>query len=275
VFVYVCLCSKCYPYDVFFSISDKSVAINRDLLSKAHYMMRPFFLRRIKSEVECTLPIKLETKINCPMTRLQRTLTQELLIAEEAFLQQTQIDQALDSRHKKKKSNHDDDENYNQLLQAGALKHLSPLTSSKRLLGMLTQLRKVSNHPFLFPNIEQLTIDGTHTEEIVSCSGKMIVLDKLLKKLYLKKHRVVLFSQFTRTLDIISDYLEMRAYRHSRLDGSTNRVMREVLINLFNRQDSEVFVFLLSTRAGGEGVNLHTADTVILFDSDWNPQVRL
>jgi SNF2 family DNA or RNA helicase len=108
----------------------------------------------------------------------------------------------------------------------------------------------------------------------VSASGKMKVLDLLLPMLQQKGHRVVLFSQFTRTLDIISDYLEWRGYKTSRLDGSTNRVMRAVLINNFNRPQSDVFIFCLSTRAGGEGVNLFTADTVILFDSDWNPQVR-
>jgi SNF2 family DNA or RNA helicase len=111
------------------------------------------------------------------------------------------------------------------------------------------------------------------TEEIVTASGKMVMLDRLLAKLHLKGHRVVLFSQYTRTLDIIHDYLSLRGYRHCRLDGSTNRVMREVLITQFNKPGSDLFMFCLSTRAGGEGVNLYTADTVILFDSDWNPQV--
>ena len=92
----------------------------------------------------------------------------------------------------------------------------------------------------------------------------MMMLDRLLIKLKEKGHRVVLFSQYTRTLDIISDYLDWKGYNHSRLDGSTNRVMREVLITQFNRADCEVFIFCLSSRAGGEGVNLYTADTVIL-----------
>jgi len=85
----------------------------------------------------------------------------------------------------------------------------------------------------------------------------------------------VLFSQYTRTLDLISDYLDLRGYISYRLDGSTNRVLREVYINQFNQNKAEAdpALFLLSTRAGGEGVNLFTADTVILFDSDWNPQV--
>ena len=103
----------------------------------------------------------------------------------------------------------------------------------------------------------------------------MVLLDRLLPKLMDAGHRVVIFSQFTRMLDIIGDYLSWRRYLYKRLDGSTNRVMREVLIKQFNRDKADCHIFLLSTRAGGEGVNLFTADTVILFDSDWNPQVDI
>jgi len=143
---------------------------------------------------------------------------------------------------------------------------------------LLAQLRKAANHPFLFPSAETITEgpDGPETtEEIVTASGKMVILDQLLEKLHMKGHRVVIFSQYTRTLDIICDYLDYRGYEFSRLDGSTNRVYREVLINQFNHRNSSKFIFCLSTRAGGEGVNLFTADTVILFDSDWNPQVDI
>ena len=97
----------------------------------------------------------------------------------------------------------------------------------------------------------------------------MVWLDALLKQLLKNGHRVVVFSQFTRVLDIICDYLNMKQMRHSRLDGQTNRVIRQVLIDQFNRPDSKENIFVASTRAGGEGINLQTADTVILFDSDW------
>ena len=142
-----------------------------------------------------------------------------------------------------------------------------------KLLSLMANLRKAANHPYLFPGIEKVAIDGLPREEIVSSSGKLMFLDKLLPKLKIKGHRVVLFSQFTQMLDIISDYLDYRSYNHCRIDGSTNRVMREVLIALFNRDDSDLFIFCLSTKAGGEGINLTSADTVIIFDSDWNPQV--
>lgn len=161
----------------------------------------------------------------------------------------------------------------------------------KRLQSLLAQLRKAANHPYLFPgrlidfpfHSDNLSLDAEDlskssddelaTEEIVTASGKMMMLDRLLPILKAKNHRVVLFSQYTRTLDIIQDYLTMRGYKFARLDGSTHRVNREVRITQFNQVGSEIFLFLLSTRAGGEGVNLYTADTVILFDSDWNPQV--
>ena len=112
----------------------------------------------------------------------------------------------------------------------------------------------------------------------------MILLDKLLKRLKEKESRVLLFSQMTRVLDIIEvdlysvvfhnqDYCCIRGYQYCRIDGSTDSTEREESIELFNKPNSPVFIFLLSTRAGGLGINLATADTVILYDSDWNPQV--
>lgn len=214
-------------------------------------MLRPFLLRRVKAEVEQKLPPKLETKIICPMSSLQRELTQFMLFKERKMLERME-QRAL-----------------------GGPKQQSSFNDRNSMIGLMMHLRKAANHPFLFEGIEAVAADGMATEELVQASGKLMMLDKLLPKLQEKGHRVVLFSQFTRTLDIICDYLDLRQYRYDRLDGSTNRVMREVKISLFNRQKSETFVFCLSTRAGGEGVNLFTADTVILFDSDWNPQVML
>ena len=98
----------------------------------------------------------------------------------------------------------------------------------RRLNSLLAQLRKAANHPYLFPGVEIPNLDGSATEEIVTASGKMIILDRLLDKLFANGHRVVLFSQYTRTLDIINDYLILRNKTFLRLDGQTNRVMREV-----------------------------------------------
>ena len=105
-------------------------------------------------------------------------------------------------------------------------------------------------------------------EAIVEASGKMQVLDRLLPKLKANGHRVVLFSQFTTVLDLLDDYLRMRGYRFCRLDGGTNRVQRTIDINSFNAPGSPIFVFLMSTRAGGLGINLTAADTVFFLEHD-------
>ena len=88
-------------------------------------------------------------------------------------------------------------------------------------------------------------------------------------------HRAVIFSQFTMVLDVLEDYLKMKGVKFCRLDGSTNRVQRTVDVNAFNAPGSTIFCYLMSTRAGGLGINLQTADTCILYDSDWNPQPDL
>jgi SNF2 family DNA or RNA helicase len=103
----------------------------------------------------------------------------------------------------------------------------------------------------------------------------MQVLDKLLTKLKKEGHRVLLFSLFTQMLDILEEYCRHRGWSYVRLDGSTNRVRRAIDIRRYNAADSQIFIYLISTRAGGLGINLHTADTVIHYDSDFNPQVDL
>ena len=97
----------------------------------------------------------------------------------------------------------------------------------------------------------------------------MILLDKLLPKLFAQDSRVLIFCQMTRMLDILDDYLQYKGYQYCRIDGNTTGDMREESMQEFNREGSPKFCFLLSTRAGGLGINLQTADTVILFDSDW------
>ena len=136
------------------------------------------------------------------------------------------------------------------------------------------QLRKVCNHPYLFDGAEPGPpyTDGPHLWE---SSGKMLLLHKLLVKLKEKGSRVLIFSQMTRLLDILEDYLRLMHYDYCRIDGGTDGESRDSQMDAFNAPNSLKFVFLLSTRAGGLGINLATADIVILFDSDWNPQVDL
>jgi SWI/SNF-related matrix-associated actin-dependent regulator of chromatin subfamily A member 5 len=112
-------------------------------------------------------------------------------------------------------------------------------------------------------------------EHLVENSGKMVLLDKLLPKLKERDSRVLIFSQMTRMLDILEDYMHYRQYLYCRIDGNTSGEDRETMIDSFNAENSEKFCFLLSTRAGGLGINLATADIVVLYDSDWNPQMDL
>ncbi|KAE9455218.1 hypothetical protein C3L33_12848, partial [Rhododendron williamsianum] len=144
----------------------------------------------------------------------------------------------------------------------------------KRLLNIAMQLRKCSNHPYLFQGAEPGP-PYTTGEHLISNAGKMVLLDKLLPKLKERDSRVLIFSQMTRLLDILEDYLIYRGYQYCRIDGNTGGEDRDASIDTFNKPGSEKFVFLLSTRAGGLGINLATADVVVLYDSDWNPQVDL
>lgn len=109
---------------------------------------------------------------------------------------------------------------------------------------------------------------------LVACSGKMTVLDKLLQRIAAAPgSRVLLFSQFTHTLDILELYVISQGWFYKRLDGQTNHIIRELDVREFNEPDNACFIYLISTRAGGQGINLASADNVILYDSDWNPQV--
>merc|ERR1719220_1568374 len=101
--------------------------------------------------------------------------------------------------------------------------------------------------------------------------GKLVLMSKMLKKLKAEGHRVLIFSQMTKLLDLLEDFLDGEGYKYERIDGGITGTLRQDAIDRFNAPGAEQFVFLLSTRAGGLGINLYTADTVIIYDSDWNP----
>eukprot|EP00522_Entomoneis_paludosa_P007833 CAMPEP_0172444392 /NCGR_PEP_ID=MMETSP1065-20121228/4442_1 /TAXON_ID=265537 /ORGANISM="Amphiprora paludosa, Strain CCMP125" /LENGTH=1047 /DNA_ID=CAMNT_0013194915 /DNA_START=254 /DNA_END=3397 /DNA_ORIENTATION=+ len=222
------------PFEDAFDLSHNRVDATK--LQQAHYLVQVFMKRRLKQEVEKLLPKKIETKICCPLSRTQIWWYKAILLKD-----------------------------INLLARSGG-----SATHAKLLNNLIMQLRKVCLHPFLFPDAE--VIEKTTLEELVGSSGKLTVLDKLLCSLYQKNHRVVLFSQFTSVLDILEDYATMRGWKHCRFDGGTARAKRNFVVNSFNQPNSEKFLFLMSTRSGGMGLNLQTADTCILFDSDWNPQ---
>ena len=213
---------------------EKLVIINR-----LHAILRPFLLRRLKSHVLTQLPQKVEYVLRCQLSAWQR-------------LQYTQV----------------------QRFGAVATEPDSSLKTARGLQNLLMQLRKVCNHPFLMRNETLETFDSSEDPEWLwrSC-GKMELLDRILPKLKAGGHRILIFSQMTRMLDILSDYLDDNHHSYLRLDGSTTAADREQRMELFNAENSPYFIFLLSTRAGGLGINLATADTVIIYDSDWNPTV--
>jgi len=151
---------------------------------------------------------------------------------------------------------------------------------------MCFQLRKVTCHPYLFDGAEPGP-PYTTGEHLITSAGKMVILDKLLHSMKEKGSRVLIFSQMSRVLDILEDYCMFRGYGKSlshdqaihaeylgfvaycRIDGSTAHEDRINAIDEYNKPGSEKFIFLLTTRAGGLGINLTTADVVVLYDSDW------
>ncbi|KAL4782970.1 SNF2 family N-terminal domain-containing protein [Aspergillus varians] len=204
----------------------------------------PFMLRRTKSKVESDLPPKTEKIIRVELSDVQLEYYKNILTKNYA---------ALNEGTKGQKQS---------------------------LLNIMMELKKASNHPFMFPNAEAKILDGSIRREdvlraLITSSGKMMLLDQLLAKLKRDGHRVLIFSQMVKMLDILGDYMEFRGYTYQRLDGTIPSASRRLAIEHFNTPDSSDFAFILSTRAGGLGINLMTADTVVLFDSDWNPQADL
>ncbi|KAG0325291.1 hypothetical protein BGZ99_000807 [Dissophora globulifera] len=210
------------------------------VVKQLHKVLRPFLLRRIKSDVEKSLLPKKEINLYVGMTPMQRKWYQRIL--------EKDIDAVNGAGTKRE--------------------------GKTRLLNIVMQLRKCCNHPYLFDGAEPGP-PYTTEQHIVDNAGKMVVLDKLLKRMKEQGSRVLLFSQMSRVLDILEDYCVFRGYEYCRIDGQTNHEDRVTAIDEYNKPDSSKFIFLLTTRAGGLGINLVTADIVILYDSDWNPQVDL
>ena len=204
----------------------------------------PYMIRRTKQKVESDLPPKTEKIIRVELSDVQLEYYKNILTRNYA---------ALNAGAKAQKTS---------------------------LLNVMMELKKASDHPFMFPNAEERILAGSESREdqlkaLITSSGKMMLIDQLLTKLKKDHHRVLIFSQMVKMLDILGDYLQLRGHQFQRLDGTIAAGPRRMAIDHFNAPDSQDFCFLLSTRAGGLGINLMTADTVILFDSDWNPQADL
>jgi len=270
------------------------------IVAKLHSILKPFLLRRQKVDVDLDIPKKKEIILYCSNTEPQQEMYTNLLkygalvppVEEEeevlgkGLREKTEVcydeDLVTESKWSKAVDNEDDIEqletSQKKKKHAGkgakaAPKKKAMVTAGKKtsLKNRLMQLRKICNHPYLFEEADDKS--GTN-DNIVNICGKMMLVDRLLRRLREDGHKVLIFSQMTKVLTILEDYLHFREYKYCRIDGGVGMVERQEQMDAFN-SDPEVAVFLLSTRAGGLGINLVSADTVIIFDSDWNPQADL
>ncbi|CAL2040411.1 unnamed protein product [Caenorhabditis brenneri] len=225
-----------------FATTGEKVELNDEesmlIIRRLHKVLRPFLLRRLKKEVESQLPDKTEYVIKCDMSALQKIVYRSM--------------------------------------RKGVLLDSKISSGSRSLMNTIVHLRKLCNHPFLFQNIEDSCrthwkVNDVGGTDLMRVAGKLELLDRILPKLKATGHRVLMFFQMTSMMTIFEDYLNFRRYKYLRLDGQTKPDERGELLRIYNAPHSEYFLFMLSTRAGGLGLNLQTADTVIIFDSDWNP----
>jgi len=234
-----------------FALTGEKVDLNEEetilIIRRLHKVLRPFLLRRLKKEVESQLPDKVEYVVKCDMSALQRFIYIHM-------------------------------QSHGLVLTDGSEKGKQGQGGTKALMNTIMQLRKICNHPFLYRHIEEAMAESLKIpngivtgQELYRSCGKFELLDRVLPKLKSSGHRVLLFCQMTALMTILEDYFAYAGHKYLRLDGGTKSDDREAMLKAFNLPGSEYFIFLLSTRAGGLGLNLQSADTVIIYDSDWNP----
>ncbi|KAM3604435.1 uncharacterized protein V6R79_011007 [Siganus canaliculatus] len=218
-------------------------------VQKLQAILKPMMLRRLKEDVEKNLAPKQETIIEVELTDVQKKYYRAILERNFSFL------------------------------SLGANSN----SNVPNLLNTMMELRKCCNHPYLINGAEEKIVaelrevydplaPDFHLQALIRSAGKLVLLDKLLPRLKAGGHKVLIFSQMVRCLDILEDYLINKRYLYERIDGRVRGNLRQAAIDRFSKPDSDRFVFLLCTRAGGLGINLTAADTCVIFDSDWNPQ---
>ncbi|KAF4767916.1 hypothetical protein HAV15_002425 [Penicillium sp. str.  len=221
-------------------------ALDKEDIRELHDMIRPFLLRRTKAEVLPFLPPMVQIIIPISMSVVQKKLYKSILRRSP------------------------------QLIKAICKKQTGQLKKAERhnLNNILIQLRKCLCHPFIYNrDIEEQTLDTQLSHRrLVEASGKLQLLDLMLPRLRERGHRALIFSQFLENLDIVEDFLTGLGLQYCRLDGRLSSREKQQQIDQFNEPDSPFFAFLLSTRSGGVGINLATADTVIIMDPDFNPK---
>ncbi|KAK6912519.1 Chromo domain [Dillenia turbinata] len=208
-------------------------------IARLHKMLAPHLLRRVKKDVMKDLPPK-----------------RELILRVELSSKQKEYYKAILTR------------NYEILTRRGA--------QQISLINVVMELRKLCCHAYMLEGVEPDIEDRDESyRQLLESSGKMQLLDKMMVKLKEQGHRVLIYSQFQHMLDLLEDYCSYKKWQYERIDGKVGGAERQIRIDRFNAKNSSRFCFLLSTRAGGLGINLATADTVVIYDSDWNPHADL
>ena len=261
--------------------ADSNAAFGDDTaVAAARSLLQPLMLRRTKANVlQKILPPKTETVVRIPLSEAQRGLYKTLLEGEQGLFGKLAASNATSEKEAL--------DNGRCIAEQSELAAVAGDATAAnagggggnqqftKLSNLLMQLRKVCCHPFLFGEDTAREAIAAHggnrADALVAASGKLTALDEMLPRLRADGHKVLIFSQFTMMLDMLEEFCDARGFAHLRLDGSTSLARRRYETALFNKPDGRHFVYLCSTRAGGLGINLQSADTVILADPDWNP----
>ena len=227
------------------ALEEKYAELTKDNVPELHELLRPFFLRRTKAQVLTFLPPMAQIILPVTMSPVQKKLYKSILAKNPELIK------SIFGREQRILKQH---ERHN-------------------LNNILMQLRKCLCHPFVYSrDIEERSNNAMLSHRnLVEASSKLQLLEIMLPKLKERGHRVLIFSQFLDMLDMIEDFLDGLSLTYHRLDGSVSSLVKQKRIDEFNAEDSPFFAFLLSTRAGGVGINLASADTVIILDPDFNP----
>ena len=228
-------------------LDEKYAELTKDNISELHEMIKPYFLRRTKAKVLKFLPPMAQIILPVSMSVVQEKLCKSIMERNPELIRAIFANTKLKSNERSSLNN------------------------------ILMQLRKCLGHPFLYSGAVEDKSVGQETmhRNLVEASSKLVLLDQMFPKLHERGHRVLIFSQFLGMLDIVEDFLTGIGLKYHRLDGNVSSLERQKRIDSFNEPGSEYFAFLLSTRAGGVGINLATADTVIILDPDFNPHQDL
>ncbi|KAL1801572.1 hypothetical protein ACET3X_001914 [Alternaria dauci] len=229
-------------------LEEQYAEMTAENIRELHDQIRPFILRRTKAKVLTFLPPLGQIILPISMSHLQKQVYRSILSKSPELLK------ALFTSDKQLKQQ-----------------------ERANLSNILMQLRKCLCHPFVYSREieERSEVAAVSHRNLVEASAKLTLLETLLPKLQERGHRLLIFSQFLDMLNIIEDFLDGMQLPYQRLDGTMGSLEKQKRIDQFNAPDSPLFAFLLSTRAGGVGINLATADTVIILDPDWNPHQDL